>query len=160
MKIKNKYFLIFIIFVYSVILIDTLGLDQLDKVHVNDIIISKPLGYKYSSISSLDDNSPKKIFQNIHGLQTKHIISDSSLLSLKFEQKFLLKKTSIYFKKLSDFSKKILKVQKKTLTCTKLEIKNENDLYTSRIIYKLSIDIDILSNNKEDLIYFYKQICN
>jgi len=160
MKLQNKYILAFTIIGIIGILIDTLGLYQLEKVHVNDITISKPLGYKYSSVSSIDSNSIKKIFQNIQGFQTKHTLNDSVLLSLNFEQKILSKKTIIYFTILSKIDKKYLTIQDKTLKCTKLEIRDEDEQYMSRVIYKSSIDINILANNKEDVTYFYRQICN
>ena len=160
MKVQTKYSIALFVIGIILILIDTLGLYQLEKVHVNDITISKPLGYKYSSVSSSDSNSTKKLFQNIHGLQTRHTLNNSVLLSLQFEQRFLSKKTIIYFTILSKIDKKYLTIQDENLKCTKLEITDKDEQYISRIIYKSSININILSNNKKDVTYFYKQVCD
>lgn len=159
MKLQKIYIFSFIIVLF--LCIDYLGLYQLGDIRVNDIVISKPMGYKYSSVSSLDNKSLLNIFQNINGLQTKHTLDENSLLSLNFEQKFLGEKTTIFFSKLSNFDKKILKKKDETKLCTKLDIQNENNQYTSKnIIYKSNINIYILSSDIEKITYFYDQICN
>lgn len=159
MKLPIRYIFSFIIVL--LICIDYLGLYQLGDVRVNEMIISKPLGYRYSSASSLDNNSLLNIFLNSYGLQTKHTLAENNLLSLNFEQKVLGKKTTIFFSKLSKFDKQILKKQDETNLCTKLEILEENNQYTSKnIIYKSNINIYIVSNDKEEISYFYNQICN
>jgi len=159
MKQQKKYIFSFVIVL--ILCIDYLGLYQLGDIRVNDIVISKPMGYKYSSASSLDNKSLLNIFQSINGLLTKHTLDENSLLSLKFEQKFLGEKTTIFFSKLSNFDKKILKKKDETNLCTKLEFQNENNQYTSKnIIYKSNINIYIFSSDKEKITYFYDQICN
>jgi hypothetical protein len=158
MKIFKKYYL-FIIFIL-IILIEYLGIFQSSKVRVDDISFIKPFGYKYSSVSSMDDNSTFSIFKNAMGLRTKNELHPNHFLRLEFKQSFLNKSTRIVLFKLSNKDIKFLKnISTKKCTHQKM-IKNNSEYKFDNIIYTSRYKIYIVSNNKEDLMHFYNQICN
>lgn len=157
MKIKSVYIFLFLAFVIG---LDYLGVYQFGEVHVNEITISKPMGYKYSSVSSTDENTLFNSFMNTNGLIKKYELTDNSILNLTYKQVLLENKMNIFFSPLTNFDKKLL-IEAKNEACTGLKIKMEDNQYMSNsVIYKSSININFISNNPDLIKYFYNQICN
>ncbi len=102
---KIKY--IYIIFIILII-VDYFGLYQWNKIKVDDISISKPIGYKYSSVVAGED-SIFHIFKNTMGLITNISLLENRFLRLKFENMFFMESTTIVFFKLNDVDKYLSK---------------------------------------------------
>ncbi|WP_457747910.1 hypothetical protein [Sulfurimonas sp.] len=155
MKLLKKYFLFLVLTIF--IFVDYFGLYQLGEIEIDDISISKPIGYRYSSSSSIDDNSTFSIFKNTMGLRTRFESNGINLLFLDFKKKLLNENTRIFFFKVNSLDKITIDENK----CTQKKIIKKNNQYTleDMIIYKSKIGFYIISDTKDDLVYFYRQIC-
>ncbi len=156
LKTRKLYFIFIIL-----IIIDYFALYQWSKIKVDDILISKPIGYKYSSVS-IKANSTFDIFKNNMGLITNFSLSKNHFLRLEFRNIVFRKSTTIVFFKFSDVDKLFISNNNvdNNHKCTKKNIVIENNKYTKRgVIYKSDIIFDIVSDNKDDLYNFYNQIC-
>ncbi len=157
MKNKSVYVFLFITFVLS---LDYLGVYQFDEVQVKDIAISKPMGYKFSSVSSTDEDTWFNIFMNSQGMIKEFELTKNSMLNLTYKQALLGNKLNIFFSPLTNFEKELLIGEKKEV-CTNLKVKKNDGQYVSNtVIYKFYININFISNNPDLIKDFYNQICN
>lgn len=156
MKNKSVYIFSFITFILG---LDYLGVYQLGAVHVNDITISKPMGYKFSSVSSTYEDTWFNIFMNTQGLIKEYKLTENSILNLTYKQVLLGNKLNIFLSPLTNFEKKLL-IDAKKEVCTSLKVKEDHGQYVSNtVIYKSNININFISNDPELIKYFYNQIC-
>lgn len=141
-----------ILILFIILLIYKIGLYQSSIININDISISKPFGYRYSSLF----NDP-----DIIGLNTKFNLSEKNFsLFIIFEQNIFNERIIISFKKMSNIEKKYLKksINDNGKICSKIKITDTNNNYS--FIYKFDLRIDVVSNAEKDLRYFYNEICN
>lgn len=156
MKYLKKYFLLLVLII--IVGIDYLGLYQSNLIQVNGIQIEKPFLYRYSSGSSIDDDTLLNLLKNKKGLKTKFELTNE-LLSLNFENYLENKNITIFFRLLDKNDLKF--IYNSNQKCIKSKLQQADGTYSlNNVVYKNMIRIDFTANNEEDINMFYTQICD
>ena len=152
---KNIFFYGFILLIILFLINDKYGLFQHNLIKINDIRIIVPIGSAYSSTYSEDNTSLTSLYDARAGNNNIFRMKEGQLLTLRFSNRFLFQDTAITFIYQTAIKKKFTKGY---CTAKKLfPLKNKYE--TGLLLYKNYLLFDIIADTKEDIDYYYKQIC-